>query len=502
MCNKNNIYNINWKFSIFIKIFLAILLFIMLPSHFVFAQMEIAPKGVAVFAFSGNNTADSALTADSEEYIKKIFMDCGRFLPAGTREIEAAFSRAAKAGADEKNIYNKAAEIMDLDIYVLVSVSQLGSIIYSKIEIVSLKEKYKNLGKSISLRSRLKLNMPLKIGREIALLHKNIPVSANIVKDYGDNIYLIDAGEWQGIRDKYVYKTQGFEIQTIQTGRYESIVKISTAKKAGDIITINIFPDTDKILDEIEEDISRNTVSLYGLDPQNNPEKRLLEGICVVNMGGNLCLPGYGAFLSTGYIGIKDPKPDMTGVAVSASAIALQLLLPELMTGFKANFLPWKQDSDKTDRMYDLQRFLWATLPLTYSVAFFDQLASQFAAKEILPPFFTDKDNAAAMFSLLIPGGGLFFKGYRFTGWSFYFSEMMTAGYGIYNFDKKSGKNSLYALCAIKLIDVIYAYMAAPSFSFYNMEKEREIAPVSINMGIRKSREGDNIYNLMITKNL
>ncbi len=88
-------------------------------------------------------------------------------------------------------------------------------------------------------------------------------------------------------------------------------------------------------------------------------------------------------------------------------------LLPELLAGFKINFFPWKEDSDKTEKMQNLQTFLWFSLPVTFSVAYMDQLAHQFAVTEHVPPFFNDRDNAAAIFSLFLPGGGLYYKGYR-----------------------------------------------------------------------------------------
>jgi len=149
--------------------------------------------------------------------------------------------------------------------------------------------------------------------------------------------------------------------------------------------------------------------------------------------------------------------------------------------------------------MQDLQKFLWATLPVTFSVAYMDQLAYQFTSTEHLPPFFKDKDNMAAVFSLFIPGGGLFYKGHRLAGWSFYFSEMMTAAYAVYNNESKPGKYALYVLGAIKLFDIIYAYFSTPSYSFFNLEKERMIEPAFLNMGFKTGPNNDRIYNLMVT---
>ena len=48
--------------------------------------------------------------------------------------------------------------------------------------------------------------------------------------------------------------------------------------------------------------------------------------------GANACLPGYGAFMATQYLGFRDSAPDTAGIALGASSIAAQLLLPSLMT--------------------------------------------------------------------------------------------------------------------------------------------------------------------------
>jgi hypothetical protein len=478
------------------RIFILILLiyFFLLPSR-AYTEIVASPGGVAVFGVPNNNTADTALTAETVERLKKVFTDCGRFMPAG-RELDTAYNKAKKDLRENENIFAKTSGMLNLDLYVLVSSYQQSNTIYSEINVVPIKPEYKNLGKKIKLKSRIKLNISLKSGIEIALLHKNIPVNATVLKDYSNSNYLINAGEWQGIKNNETYNSNGYTIQTIQTGRFESIVKISAWKKEGESVQILLFPAIDKIIGELEDDISRNTVSKYELD---SAEKKLVEGICVLNMCSNFCIPGYGVSLSVSYLGFKDTKTDWPGVTLSTSIVAMQFLLPELMTDFKVNFLPWKKDSDKTGKMQDMHKFLWLTLPVTFSAAYMDQLAFQFNSTEHLPPFFKDKDNMAAVLSLFIPGGGIFYKGHRLAGWSFYFSEMLTAGYAVYNYNDNSGKYALYALGAIKLLDIVYAYLSSSSYSFYNLEKEREMEPVSLNMGFKTGPNNDRIYNLMVT---
>ena len=70
-------------------------------------------------------------------------------------------------------------------------------------------------------------------------------------------------------------------------------------------------------------------------------------------------------------------------------------------------------------------------------MAFLDQLAHQFKTNNVLPPFFMNRNETALVLSLLIPGGGMFYKGHRLPGWGFYLSEMFLAGFCVYTKDDK-----------------------------------------------------------------
>jgi hypothetical protein len=119
--------------------------------------------------------------------------------------------------------------------------------------------------------------------------------------------------------------------------------------------------------------------------------------------------------------------------------------------------------------------------------------------KEYLPSFFEDKDIAAASFSVFLPGGGFFYKGCRTAGWSFYFTEMFLASYGIYNYNSRN--DSLYifaALGGIKIIDIIGAYFISPSYDFFNLEKERKLDKTTFDLGLI-DLNNECIYNFMIS---
>ncbi len=471
--------------------------------YFGYAQQNTGSKRTAVFGITDNNSVGFAVTREAVDYSKKIFNECGRFMPVEDRQLGLAYEEAKKLSPS--NIYNETARLLNLDLYVLVTAYQIGDMIYSDLEVVPVNNKYESLKRRYELKTRIKLNVPLKVGREIALLHRDLPLRTKVLESYGKGNYLIDAGEWDGIRNNDTYRFPEFNIQVVRAGRYESLVKSDMVKSVGDEIIINIFPDIDKIIAEQEKDISRNTINRYRLEniSGGDPEKRLLEGICLVNLGSNICIPGYGAFLSTNYLGLKNTRPDIGSVVVSGTAIGMHFLLPEIITNFKINFFPWEQDPDKTDSMQNLQIFFWLSLPLTFSAAYLDQLTFQFKNTMHLPPFFSDRDNMAAALSFFIPGGGFFYKGQRLQAWVFYFSEMTLAGYSVYNYNKSNtGYYALYALAGLKAIDIIYSYFIKPAYSFYNMEIGTGKGASFLDIDIRTGPGNDNIFNIMVSTRL
>jgi len=157
-------------------------------------------------------------------------------------------------------------------------------------------------------------------------------------------------------------------------------------------------------------------------------------------------------------------------------------------------------DSDKTRKINNLQIFCWATVPLTVSVAFLDQLAHQFTINSVLPPFFMKRNETALALSIFIPGGGMFYKGHRLPGWSFYLSEMFLAGFCVYTKDdRKKVMWGGIALGGVKLIEFITVYFCPPSFSFFKFEKEGKINPASLSMKIDPTESGDLVYKIGLT---
>jgi hypothetical protein len=153
-------------------------------------------------------------------------------------------------------------------------------------------------------------------------------------------------------------------------------------------------------------------------------------------------------------MGFKNTEPSYPGMAATALLTVGHFAAIPVMTRFEANALPWKQDSDKSDSQLYLQRFLWASVPLTFTAGYWDQLAVQYNRARVLPPMFEERNAAAGFFSLLFPGGGLFYKGRRVEGWTYYASEMALAAYASYNWQTEKGKWALPGLVWSKVLNV------------------------------------------------
>ncbi len=441
---------------------------------------ELLSGDVVIFGTPQTSSSLMALTDESISYMKRIFNGLGRFRPVENNRLEWAMSIVREKGYERGDFYRRVSTALKVDVFVLVSLYQRGRTIFAEMQVTPLGGDFQMMQKRILVRSRIFKNIPLKLGRELAYLHNSLPLRAKVINKYPHQLFHLNIGQWNGIEQDRRYDIENGYLIIVARGRYQSIAKIfGEQRDAGDSISIPLFPKTGAIIDEIEERISRNAELGYGLASTllrgDRPERRMIEGICIINMGGNVCLPGYGAYLSTHYLGFKGATPDVTGIVLSSSMVALHFMLPEFITAFKINVFPWERDRDKTSEMQNLQTFLWATVPLTFSVAYMNQLAYQFHKTEHLPPFFSDRDAAASAFSLFIPGGGLFYKGYRIGGWCYYFSEMILAGYGVYYYDNgMRGKYALTALGIIKLIELLNAYLIEPSYGFYRIETERE----------------------------
>ncbi|MBN2159054.1 MAG: hypothetical protein JW807_06635 [Spirochaetes bacterium] len=454
---------------------------------------------IAIFSFPQAGIQFTALSQKAADTIADTFDRLGRFMPVEAGRIQRALADVPEK-PDEASLL-KAAERLNADLFAMVVLSQLGNSIVGTITIVPISERYKNLRQTFSVRSLVLMNVPLKLAREVALLHRKLPVEADILERRSDGTFLLGAGQWQGLRPGKYRTTSGEAVIIRNTSRLHSIVELPPVLSRAGQISIREFPAVRGILREIDDRIEYNTNYKYSLANAGtqgvDPEKKFMGGICLINPGANFCIPGYGSFLSTAYLGFRNTSPSIPGVVFSSLLLVTHFILPEAMTKFKINFFPGVMDDDKTADMNNLQIFLWSTVPLTVSVAFLDQLAHQFTINSVLPPFFMTKNEAALVLSMVIPGGGMFYKGHRIPGWGFYLSDMFLAGFCVYTKDdKKKVMWGGIALGGVKLVELLSSFFSPPSFKFYNKEKEGRIRPASLSFQVHPDGSGEPVYGL------
>ncbi len=433
---------------------------------------EIRQPGVLIVYDTPASPFHMAMAEDAVRALSKTFNRLGRFLPIEQNVIDNAQKKFSFDKANDISLRDFAAAC-GADIYVSLSFAQSGKTHSADIKIRALRDEWKFLEKSRRLQSKIPTNIPLMLSKEIAISHKKIPVVAKVLEILEQGFARISAGEWNGIA-ACAYTTDKGIIQVVQTGKYQSIVKSQHLHKE-ESLTLHAYPDISAITAEFDIIILHNTIKTYAIAEKllknDNDELRCISATCVINPGGSFCLGGYGAFLSTYYVGFQNPAPAIDGIVISSVVYATQLLLVPGASMFQSNFFPWVRDSNKTKAEQHLHVFLWSTIPLTFSAAFFDQLAYQCHRSEVLPPFFLYHDNTAAFLSAIIPGGGLFFKGYRYTGWAYFLSEMAISSYAAYHWDnEKTRKYMLMGISAIKALEILHAYCIKPSYSFFTSE--------------------------------
>jgi len=453
-------------------------------------------SAVVVPVFQGSVQLNAMLNK-SRISINKVMNRLGRFLPVELNRLESAVNDAGvmKTVGD----YDRLASRLDVSLYILLSAYRRGRTIYVQMKVVPLDKAFGHLRKNILIKSYNPTMVPTKCARQAAVLHRDLSLRVK-VESCSAHTCRINAGQWHGVTEGELRSAEGISLKILSVERYRSTVAKTGRISPGMILTGNIKVNEEPLVRELETLLERQIIHRYGAENTlmkgNDPEKRMLEGACIINPGANFCLPGYGAHLATSYLGFKDLKPHVPGVAATATLMVMHFTLTEMLTGFKSNFAPWVQDGDKSNGMKNLHVFLWASLPLTMTAGWLDQLAFQYRKSNTLPPYFNDHDRAAAAMSFFCPGAGHFYKGYSLTGWGYYGFEMtlasLTAWYG-----GKKGKTWIYllgGLGSLKVLEMIHAYLAAPDFPVYRYEKELPKEHAVFSFMMRPSETGDPVF--------
>jgi hypothetical protein len=310
----------------------------------------------------------------------------------------------------------------------------------------------------------------LGMEREIISLHAKTPIRCAVMKKLADGKYLLDEGDAAGlVPGKTCEGSDGERVSVLQTARNSSLVRSSVPLEG--TVVLKEYPDTGEFLNENDRLAEKEIMLRYSSESTvlsgASLEKRFVESVLIINPLSNIILPGFGASLSTSYMGFSAPRYSYAGIGMTLAFESYQLLYTPKETGWKGNFFPWVNDSDKSARQLRYQRYLWGTIPLTWTVAYMDQLSAQYTGFNVLPPFFDRRDSAACSLSLIIPGGGLFYKGYRSAGWSVYTAEFASMGYYVRNRGERKARYGLYACGGVKLAELALAYFLPPSYMSY-----------------------------------
>lgn len=450
-------------------------------------------------AYTGNSVADVVLKTTADR-ISDACAASGRLLPVEVNSAQFVLSSAD--GKDRNDLYRNTAVSLGADCYAVITLYSEGRGFRAVVEFFPLAQEYMKKVFRFSVYAAVAENIPIKAAREFAARMNDFPLVAKVLGQRGDNRFLLSAGQWHGIKEG-TYSSSCGDISITHVTRYTSVAECNGIS-AGSRITINIYPDNDLFIGMMDRQILENTVRRYGTDEilqkRNGSGQELILATCLVNQGASFCLPGYGSFLSVEYLGIENGEVDRAAVGFTAVLTTAHFLLPSVLTEFDINFFPWERDSDKTGKMQRLQYFLWATVPVTFSVSYYSQLAYQYREKNLLPPLFLEHDATAALLSLFIPGGGLFYKGYRGAGWAFYAGEMSLAGCAVYMYGSRNGNVSLAALAALKAADLLAAWMLDPSYEPFIKEIAGMDSSLEFGAAFVPAANGSGEFLMSVTK--
>ncbi len=468
------------------------------PSLFAARPDEGVTGRIAIISIPQPTIQMTALSERCAEAVGDAFNRMGRFLPLDPEVVRRSLESLPPGAGDDA--LERAGLRMKADLVALITLEMTGTTAYGTVTLVPITEPYRHLRKSASVRSRVLMNMPLKLARETARFHRDLPVEVRVL-GRRDGLAVLNVGQWHGLTPGRYRTAGGIPFTITRTGRYRSLAILPGTLEANTRFLIDVRPPWKAFVRELTERIEYITYYRYNLATSGqgtpDPEKALVDGICVLNPGANILVPGYGSYLATTRLGFKKPSPSIPGVIFSTTLVIAHFLVPEAVGHFKINFFPGVMDSDKTVAMNRLQIFLWSTLPVTVSAAYMDQVAHLCKINETLPPFFMHKNVSALALSTVIPGGGLFYKGHRLAGWGFYLSEMSLAAFCVYGMDNR--KHLLWggvALGGVKLLDLLTALLAPPSYEVHGIEREGEIRPGSLSMDIVPAPGGDLVSRL------
>ena len=341
--------------------------------------------------------------------------------------------------------------------------------------------------KVLRFKSSIVMNIPYMASIEVLKYERKMPLRFNAIYKNG-KITKIGIGQWHHLKKGRYKLKNGGSVTVVDVNRFDSNIKGTVPIR--DNYIIDKLSDSSDLFNYYMGIIKDNSFQYYKIRGSafkgNYAEKRFIQTVAIINPGANICLPGYGSFLSTGSLGFRSAKPNWSGVWLSVSMVAGQFLIVPVKTGFKNSYFPW--EGNLTSRNKRMLFFNWYSLPLTFTASYLDQLSYQLKRNRKLPPFFGTPDSAAATLSFFFPGGGHFYKGKNIWGWSYHISEMALGEFISYEgIDSLNGKIAGFAMLGVKIIDIVHAYFTKSTYRYYEdellpaeniMETKLSLAPI------------------------
>ncbi len=450
--------------------------YVMLCMNVVYA--DDMPVDVIIINSSIQTPMIQALSSITQNAVKEAFVECRQLVPAD------AESFVGMTGIQSPDDIAGRAHLYGVSLLLYMRVFMVGPVYYCELSFKPLDDTVTFNNETVMVQGTIAKNIPLKAKREIIKRHQNV-LHFSIKTKVDARTYIVNAGQWHGLTEKTYTLLNGQRCTVNVVRRYTSIVQLDGDYSTGDTLAMNSPVCKNDLFESVTAKIHENIAferSGKELLKGDSDSKRAIEGCCVVNPFGNILLPGYGAFLATHYLGFTHTEPRWQGVYIGAGAVIVQLgLVPALGKG-KVNFFPWIQDRNKTDAQYRLHVYLWATLPVTYTVAFFDQLSYAYEKHRYLPPFFANKDITAVLVSAIVPGGGLFYKGNRLWGYGYWLSEFTLGGLLAYTWQGSNRRALPGILAGVKLVELIHAWIAIPAYTVDTYELSHNTTPINVGM--------------------
>ncbi len=106
-------------------------------------RVNLPSGGVAIFVLPAADPALGALGIESAAALRDAFDRCGRFLPIEEHQLRWAYRGAQ--GVQDDEFYERAARLLDVDLYVVVSFSRMGEAYGASMRVVPRREELRKL---------------------------------------------------------------------------------------------------------------------------------------------------------------------------------------------------------------------------------------------------------------------------------------------------------------------------------------------------------------------